>query len=102
MLDLIVVFLFYIPDRVYLFICMYVQVNNALMNKANKGAVFLHCLPRHEEEVSDEVRRGQNFIPPCLPACLLACFPTFLACHVNPRVCLLACLLFCKLAYLLA
>lgn len=31
------------------------QVNDSLMSKANKGAVFLHCLPRHEEEVADEV-----------------------------------------------
>ena len=31
------------------------QVNAALMKKANPGAVFLHCLPRHPEEVSDEV-----------------------------------------------
>ena len=31
------------------------QVNSELMGKANDGAVFLHCLPRHPEEVSDEV-----------------------------------------------
>jgi len=31
------------------------QVNTDLMNKANDGAVFLHCLPRHVEEVTDEV-----------------------------------------------
>eukprot|EP00934_Nitzschia_sp_Nitz4_P004224 Nitzschia sp. Nitz4//scaffold86_size83305//67837//68929//NITZ4_005271-RA/size83305-snap-gene-0.174-mRNA-1//-1//CDS//3329559277//4214//frame0 len=31
------------------------QVNSALMAKANPGAVFLHCLPRHPEEVSDDV-----------------------------------------------
>ena len=31
------------------------QVNSELMSKANPGAVFLHCLPRHQEEVSDEV-----------------------------------------------
>ena len=31
------------------------QVNKDLMNKANDGAVFLHCLPRHPEEVTDEV-----------------------------------------------
>lgn len=31
------------------------QVNATLMGKANRGAVFLHCLPRHPEEVSDEV-----------------------------------------------
>jgi len=31
------------------------QVNSNLMSKANDGAVFLHCLPRHPEEVSDDV-----------------------------------------------
>lgn len=31
------------------------QVNANLMKQANDGAVFLHCLPRHPEEVSDEV-----------------------------------------------
>jgi ornithine carbamoyltransferase len=31
------------------------QVNADLMAKANDGAVFLHCLPRHPEEVSDDV-----------------------------------------------
>ena len=31
------------------------QVNAALMKHANKGAVFLHCLPRHPEEVADDV-----------------------------------------------
>ncbi|GKY94938.1 hypothetical protein MPSEU_000458700 [Mayamaea pseudoterrestris] len=31
------------------------QVNSNLMKQANKGAVFLHCLPRHPEEVTDEV-----------------------------------------------
>mmetsp|Transcript_27883 Transcript_27883/g.43279 ORF Transcript_27883/g.43279 Transcript_27883/m.43279 type:complete len:345 (+) Transcript_27883:119-1153(+) len=31
------------------------QVNTELMGVANDGAVFLHCLPRHPEEVTDEV-----------------------------------------------
>lgn len=31
------------------------EVNADLMGKANDGAVFLHCLPRHPEEVTDEV-----------------------------------------------
>ena len=31
------------------------EVNSELMGKANDGAVFLHCLPRHPEEVTDEV-----------------------------------------------
>jgi len=31
------------------------QVNKQLMDRANPGAVFLHCLPRHPEEVSDDV-----------------------------------------------
>lgn len=36
------------------------QVNSTLMSKANPGAVFLHCLPRHPEEVSDEVFYGSQ------------------------------------------
>lgn len=41
------------------------QVNSTLMNKANPGAVFLHCLPRHPEEVSDDVFYGpQSLIFP--------------------------------------
>uniref|UniRef100_A0A7S2V0S5 ornithine carbamoyltransferase n=1 Tax=Fibrocapsa japonica TaxID=94617 RepID=A0A7S2V0S5_9STRA len=31
------------------------EVNNDLMSNAAEDAVFLHCLPRHKEEVSDEV-----------------------------------------------
>lgn len=31
------------------------QVDNALMSNADDSAVFLHCLPRHPEEVADEV-----------------------------------------------
>lgn len=31
------------------------EVNSELMGKANDGAVFLHCLPRHAEEVTDDV-----------------------------------------------
>jgi ornithine carbamoyltransferase len=31
------------------------QVNNDLMSHASDDAVFLHCLPRHKEEVADEV-----------------------------------------------
>ncbi len=31
------------------------EVNSELMGKANDGCVFLHCLPRHPEEVTDEV-----------------------------------------------
>jgi ornithine carbamoyltransferase len=31
------------------------QVDNALMAHADPSAVFLHCLPRHKEEVADEV-----------------------------------------------
>ena len=32
------------------------QVNNTLMSLAKPDAVFLHCLPRKSEEVSDDVR----------------------------------------------
>lgn len=38
------------------------QVNNALMSKADPNAVFLHCLPRHPEEVHDEVFYGKQSI----------------------------------------
>ena len=38
------------------------QVNNALMSKADPNAVFLHCLPRHAEEVHDEVFYGKQSI----------------------------------------
>jgi len=31
------------------------QVNKSLMKKADPNAVFLHCLPRHQEEVTDDV-----------------------------------------------
>jgi ornithine carbamoyltransferase len=31
------------------------QVNTTLMSHADPNAVFLHCLPRHQEEVSDDV-----------------------------------------------
>ena len=31
------------------------QVDNKLMSHADPSAVFLHCLPRHPEEVADEV-----------------------------------------------
>ena len=31
------------------------QVDNRLMAQADPTAVFLHCLPRHQEEVADEV-----------------------------------------------
>lgn len=37
----------------------YTQVNDRLMAQADPGAVFLHCLPRHTEEVADEVRESR-------------------------------------------
>jgi len=41
------------------------QVNKTLMECANEDAVFLHCLPRHQEEVSDEVfYSGQSLVFP--------------------------------------
>lgn len=39
------------------------QVNEKLFKSANKGAIFMHCLPAHSnEEVSEEVLRGKRSI----------------------------------------
>ena len=39
------------------------QVNQALMSKAKKGAIFQHCLPAHRgDEVTDEVMDGPQSI----------------------------------------
>ncbi len=39
------------------------QVNNRLMDSANHGAVFMHCLPAHRgEEVTDEVMDGPQSV----------------------------------------
>lgn len=39
------------------------QVNDRLMAAANKGAVFMHCLPAHRgEEVTDEVMDGPQSV----------------------------------------
>ena len=40
------------------------QVNAALMAKANKDAIFLHCLPAHrgEEVTSDVIDSAQSVI----------------------------------------
>lgn len=38
------------------------QVNNDLVSGANKDYKFMHCLPRHEHEVSDEVFYSEHSI----------------------------------------
>lgn len=42
------------------FVCISVQVTNELMSNAADDAIFMHCLPRHKEEVADEVRAGNQ------------------------------------------
>lgn len=34
-----------------------VQVTKELMSHAADNAIFMHCLPRHKEEVDDEVNK---------------------------------------------
>jgi ornithine carbamoyltransferase len=36
------------------------QVDQTLMSRADPSAVFLHCLPRHPEEVADEIFYGEK------------------------------------------
>jgi ornithine carbamoyltransferase len=39
------------------------QINNALLTRAKKDAIILHCLPVHrEEEISEEVLEGQHSV----------------------------------------
>ncbi|UCG04430.1 MAG: ornithine carbamoyltransferase [Candidatus Heimdallarchaeota archaeon] len=38
------------------------QVNNQLVQHADKDYIFLHCLPRHEEEVTDDVIYGEHSV----------------------------------------
>ena len=38
------------------------QVTESLLEGANNGALFMHCLPRHPEEVDDEVFYGDRSV----------------------------------------
>lgn len=38
------------------------QVNSDLVNHAASQYIFMHCLPRHEEEVTDEVIYGEHSV----------------------------------------
>jgi ornithine carbamoyltransferase len=39
------------------------QVNNAIMNLANKDAIFMHCMPAHrDEEVTSDVLDGKSSV----------------------------------------
>lgn len=36
------------------------QVTKEMCAGANPGWIFMHCLPRHQEEVDDEIFYGKN------------------------------------------
>ncbi|MFX1514675.1 MAG: ornithine carbamoyltransferase [Promethearchaeota archaeon] len=38
------------------------QVNNQLVQHSDKDFIFLHCLPRHEEEVTDDIIYGEHSV----------------------------------------
>ncbi len=38
------------------------QVNSALIKHANPDYIFMHCLPRHQEEVTDEIFYGPHSV----------------------------------------
>jgi ornithine carbamoyltransferase len=38
------------------------QVNQDLVKEADKNFIFMHCLPRHKEEVTDEVIYGEHSV----------------------------------------
>ena len=50
------------PDRVKKFLPKF-QVNQSLMNKAKKDAIFMHCLPaKRDEEVTSDVIDGSQSV----------------------------------------
>jgi ornithine carbamoyltransferase len=50
------------PDRIKKFLPMF-QVNQSLMNKAKKDAIFMHCLPaKREQEVTSDVIDGPQSV----------------------------------------
>lgn len=38
------------------------QVNNQLVQHSDKDFIFLHCLPRHKEEVTDDIIYGEHSV----------------------------------------
>ncbi len=50
------------PDRVKKFLPKF-QVNQSLMNKAKKDAIFMHCLPaKRDQEVTSDVIDGSQSV----------------------------------------
>ena len=50
------------PDRIKKFLPIF-QVNQSLMKKAKKDAIFMHCLPaKREEEVTSDVIDGPQSV----------------------------------------
>ena len=63
----------------------FVQVNEAIMSHAADNAVFMHCLPRHKEEVDDEVRfYSSTLFFSWVPCRSTARFVASILFHVSP------------------
>lgn len=54
--------LYTVCTRLHFILFIYLQVTNELMSHAAEDAVFMHCLPRHKEEVDDEVNGDPTYM----------------------------------------